>query len=193
MKVALIPCAPTEWSRAGRLMGRVALEPLSADGPDWIEWVESMRAARIGQIYHAPDELSTAVGRRLAKALGVGVRKSSELDEVDLGLWSGLTDEQLEVRYAAAHEQLCEAPLSVQPPEGEPFVEAFKRIQKAAKARLKRNGHEAIGFVMRPISLALMRYALQHQPGAAEVWRFAASVQKPLIVEPEGSTKMLAS
>src|SRR5262249_44666308 len=137
-------------------------------------------------IYHSPDELATKTARIVAQALGVKTRKLADLAEVDMGLWAGLTDDELKKRYASAHHELTEAPLHVSPPEGEDLAAAGVRLSSALQRLLKKNGMAAIALVERPVSLALTRRVLQ---GGAEsqIWDEAREISSPVIVETNGA------
>lgn len=160
MKFALIPTGACDWRQTGRLLGRVQLS-LTTDGEKQCrEFADDIRAAGIATVYHGRDELSKDTAKRVARALDAATRSTDKLLEVDLGLWAGLTDGDLKSRYATAHRQLCESPLTVRPPEGEPLADAADRLETYLRRTLRRNGKTPIAFVMRPVSLAIARCVL---------------------------------
>lgn len=182
MKVVLIPCGPTNWSAQGRLLGRVELSLSDAGRERLGDWAAQLKPHGLARIMHAPDELSTHTAKMLAGKLDVATRAASELHEVDIGLWAGLTESELKARYAKAHRQLVESPLSVSPPGGEELKTAAERVSTALRKRLKRNGKETVGFVMRPFSLALARCALgELEP--KQLWA-AQQTNDPVVIEP---------
>jgi broad specificity phosphatase PhoE len=164
MKIALIPCAASEWQEQHRLLGRAELPPSPHAEADSLAWVEPLRSLDLREIYHGPDELATRTAGWLAGRLQVSTRLVRSLAEVDLGLWTGLTEDELEARYASAHRELCEAPLNVSAPAGESFAEADQRLRAFLGKQLKRNGARALGLVLRPVALALARAALAGEP-----------------------------
>lgn len=186
MKVVLIPCAATEWRDEGRLLGRVEVPP-SAEGERLAAtWVDSLREHGIELIYHSPDELATKTAKIVGKALGVKTKKLADLAEVDMGLWSGLTEEDLRKRYASAHHELTEAPLHVSPPNGEDLAAAEERLTTVVQKLLRKNGMEAIALVERPVSLALTRRLLQGGE-SSQIWDAAQHISEPVIVEMNGA------
>ncbi len=182
MKVALIPCATTEWREEGRLLGRVEI-PVSVAGQQKCGgWVAGLAAAGLQRIYHAPDELATQTASLLADQLGVPVKPLDELAEVDVGLWAGLTDEQLRARFASAHRELREAPLNVVPPAGEGLSDAAARLENCVRKVIRRNGNTAIGIVTRPLGLALLKCALAGGE-FSELWEQARGADEPVILD----------
>lgn len=186
MKVVLIPCCATEWRDEGRLLGRVEVSPSAEGERAAATWVDSLRPHNIELIYHSPDELATRTAKIVAKALGVKTKKLEELAEVDIGLWAGLTEDDLRKRYASAHHELTEAPLHVSPPDGEDLAAAEERLSTAVQRILKKNGKVAIALVERPLSLALTRRVLQ-RGDPARVWEGFKQITEPIVVETNGS------
>jgi len=185
MKVALIPCAGSDWREQGRLLGRVELSP-AAGGPGLcVEWAEQLRSVRLTRVFHSPDELCTRAGQTIARRLNVLAKALDELVEVDVGLWAGLTEQQLKKRYATAHRELCESPLNVSPPEGESFRAAVARVRACLGKRIRRNGRAGLGLVMRPLSLAMARCLLE-QGEITKVWEMSQSADEPVVVECAG-------
>ena len=182
MKVALIPCATTEWRDEGRLLGRVELPPDRRNEEQCIHWAEQLRTLELKQIFHAPDELATRMAALVGRKLVIPTKPNDDLAEVDVGLWAGLTEAQLKSRYASAYRQLCESPLNVNPPGGESLGAANTRLRAFLKKQIKRNGRTALGLVLRPVSLAMAWCALDHhQP--AEIWEKAKQTTQPIILE----------
>jgi broad specificity phosphatase PhoE len=189
MTIALIPCACTEWQTEGRLLGRVELTPTADGEAQCLHWIEQLKALGLKQIHHGPDELCTRTAELLARKLLVPTKAVRNLAEVDVGLWAGLTDAELESRYASAHHELCDAPLNVTPPQGEDLAEADARLKGFLKKELKRNGQAALGLVLRPVSFALARCALEHRD-PSKLWETVRSVREPVIIEvPSGPAK----
>lgn len=182
MKVALIPCAATEWHEKGRLLGRVELPPTPAGLDECNRWAEGLQALELRQIYHAPDDLATRTAELVGRKLLVPTKAARGLAEVDLGLWAGLTEEDLKSRYISTHRELCESPLNVSPPDGESLGAADARLKAFLKKQLKRNGQAAVGMVLRPVSFAMARYALEGREPST-VWDATRQVREPVVIE----------
>lgn len=184
MKVALIPCGTTEWREEGRLLGRVELPLTSAGRERCGHWAVQLRALGLKRILHAPDELATQTAATLARQLSVPTKALEDLAEVDLGLWTGLTEAQLKTRFASAHRELREAPLNVNPPGGESLRGAADRLIACIRKQLKKNGKKAIGVVLRPLSLALARSELVGGE-LSDLWESTADADEPVVIECE--------
>jgi broad specificity phosphatase PhoE len=182
MKVVLIPCAATEWRQEGRLLGRVELSPCTEARKQCEHWAAELKSAGLAQIYYGPDELSRETARWLGQRLAVPTKCSEQLAEVDLGLWAGLTDQQLKARFASAHRELREAPLHVNPPQGENLGAADQRLQAFVRKQMKRNGTAAVGLVLRPISFAMLWRRLAGEQ-APEVWEGARDSLRPVVID----------
>ena len=148
MKIVLFPTAECEWRNKGRLLGRVELSPTDNGLAQGAGWAEQVAELGVKAIYHAPDELSQLTADAIGKPLDAARKSVDGLLEPDVGLWAGLTDEQLKSRFATAHRELEEAPLNIRPPEGEAFAKAFERLEAAIRKQIGRNGIPAIGFVL---------------------------------------------
>ena len=113
-----------------------------------------LRALGLERILHAPDELATQTAAVLARQLSVPTKALDDLAEVDLGLWTGLTEAQLKTRFASAHRELREAPLNVNPPGGESLSARRRPADRRASASSsRRTAKTAIGVVLRPDQL----------------------------------------
>lgn len=182
MKVVLIPCAATEWREDGRLLGRVELSPCTDAEQQCEKWAAELKFAGLAQIYYGPDELARETAQCLGRRLTVPTKRAEQLAEVDLGLWSGLTDQQLKSRYASAHRELREAPLNVNPPEGENLGDADERLRAFVRKQVKRNGKAAVGLVLRPISFAMLWRRLAGGE-APEIWEAARNSLHPVVID----------
>jgi broad specificity phosphatase PhoE len=131
-------------------------------------------------LFHPADDLAANTAAIIGSALGVEMRRADEFDEVDLGVWTGLTLEQFETRYESAYHELRDAPLTVRPPDGESMADALQRLRAGIAKRLKRASGPA-GILLRPLALALVRH-IAGQIGADEIWE-AAQQDVPVLVE----------
>ncbi|MBK8914431.1 MAG: histidine phosphatase family protein [Phycisphaerales bacterium] len=183
MIVVLTPCAPSEWRAEGRLLGRVELS-VSAEAPERLEqWAAVLKSLPVARIYHGPDELATRTARELGKRSRISVRKLAGLAAVDVGLWAGLSDADLENRFESTYHELLESPFHVTAPQGENLGEAADRLEAALRRATRGlREDEAVAVVLRPLALSLLR---QRLTGAEEtrVWESLGEADEPVIVE----------
>jgi broad specificity phosphatase PhoE len=182
MKVALIPCGTTEWDDEGRLLGRIELPLTSAGHARVARWAAGLKAGGLKRILHAPDELATQTATILARQLAAPTKALDELAEVDLGLWTGLTESELKTRFGSAHRELREAPLNVIPPGGESLRVAADRLLSGIRKQLKKNGPGVVGVVLRPFSLALVRAGLSGSE-PTDLWEATRGAGDPVVIE----------
>lgn len=182
MNIALIPCAGTEWHAAGRLLGRAEVLPTPAGEQACLRWLAALGALKLKRIFHSPDGLARRTAELLGRKLLVPAKETAALAEVDLGLWAGLTEQQIESRYESAHRELAEAPLNVIPPGGEALGDAEARLEEFLRKQGKRNSQAAIGLVLRPVLLGIARCVLAGC-AASEIWETARHVDEPVIIE----------
>jgi broad specificity phosphatase PhoE len=189
MKLVLVPCGATEWHAEGRLLGRVEL-PLTQQGRrDCAAWAEQLRRMSLGRIYHSSDELATQTASAIAERLAVPLKALEGLDEVDVGLWVGLTDDELESRFESAHHELREEPLNVNPPLGESLSAAAERVLASIRKCIQapgRRGCDCVGVVLRPLSFALARCALEGGD-MSRWWELARDTQQPVMISCNGA------
>jgi broad specificity phosphatase PhoE len=181
--LVLIPWAETEWSAAGRVAGGTPL-PLTENGRSVARhWAESMAAAGPGTLYSSEEQTSVDVARVIASRTGGTCKIVPDLAEVDVGLWDGLTVEELKRRYPKTFKKWNADPSSVCPPEGEELEHARGRIFRAFEAILRKGDGQCIGVVLGPLAFALARCWLE----TAEVCDLHAMVHtEPLRFESAG-------
>ncbi len=185
MKVALIPCGTTEWHDEGRLLGRVELPLTEAGTQQCASWAQRLEALNLRRILHSPDELSRQTAACVGRRLSVPIKTLEDLVEVDIGLWTGLTETQLKSRYPTAHRELRDKPMNVRPPGGEELSAAAARIDACIRKQFRKNGEAAVGIVMRPFSLAMTRHVLEGGE-LGKVWETARQLNEPMVIEYDG-------
>lgn len=164
--IALIASGATDWQQSGRLQGNTDL-PLSSEAPSMI----GDQAARhnlprpVRVIHCAPDEASRQTADLYAARLGEAkVKPVDALSEVDLGLWQGLTEQQLADRYARAYAQWHSDPAHVSAPEGEELADAADRLTAAISKLVPRSTSEPLVLVLRPLALNICAAWLAGEP-----------------------------
>ncbi len=189
MNLTLVPVGECEWRIEGRLLGRAELSLTEHGEQQAAEWARQLTGRGVAKVFHSPDELATRTAEIIAGALGTSSKALEEVSEVDFGLWTGLTDEQLEARFQSAHRQLHEAPLSVTPPNGEEFVAAADRARQRILKMSKRLAGQSVVLVLRPMILALTRWVIE-RGDAAVLWQDAAAPSELRSYAPLDSTPL---
>ena len=123
----LIRHAQTSWNEENRLQGRTDMS-LSPLGRQQAECLGSCFASRhVKGIFTSALQRSRQTAQAIAAGNGHGVSPiiEPELAEMHLGVWEGLTPEEIDARFENAYQQWKIRPSSVVIPGGEP-LEAFR-------------------------------------------------------------------
>lgn len=88
---------------------------------------------------------------------------------MDLGLWEGILEDEIEARYPSACRLWLDQPQLVQPPKGEAFADADARIRLAVSRVFERAERTPILIVCRPLSYAMATCWLAGRP-STDVW-----------------------
>jgi probable phosphoglycerate mutase len=148
-RVVLIAAGPTPWDVEGRLVGSRPL-PLTAEALDAIQHLLESLSPPVHSVYRAADnEASDQTARLVAKHFNLRVRDNPALDGLQLGLWEGLTAEEVRFRFPTVFQQWLENPLAVVPPDGEPLTSAIDRTHEALARILRRNRGQSIVLALR--------------------------------------------
>lgn len=157
----LIPWAQTDWQASGRFASATPVE-INSEGQQQIsQWAEDLATGAARVIYaldrHPADQTATGLARRL----DLKVKFAEGLEEVSMGLWEGLTSEELERRFARSYKQWVDDPESICPPEGETIHEGADRLMETVRSLARRHENECFAVVVGPLGVAALRCALE--------------------------------
>jgi broad specificity phosphatase PhoE len=162
-RAVLIEAGPTPWDIEGRIVGSASL-PLTAEAMDAIRHRVDSLAHPLSSVYRAAaNEACDQASKIIAQKFRLRPRKQSELEELHLGLWQGLSPEVVRTRFPTVYRQWEEQPLAVTPPEGEPLEAAIIRIRTALGQILRRNKGLTVGLTLRPMALQIAAGVLTGQ------------------------------
>lgn len=175
----LVRAGESIWQREHRLQGRADL-PLSAEGRAAIlaELAQfgpgptspSAPGHELAAVHHPPDEGATETAAIVARAAGSRTKALRELADPDLGLLDGLTLDVFEERFPTRHRQWQEEPLSLVPPEGEPLIDARRRVLDELARLAKKHRGKEFAVVLHPLALGFARCALADRSGR-DLWK----------------------
>jgi len=155
-RIILIHAGPTPWDAEGRLTGNHT-QPLTDDAHRAIESLVPKLPENVAAVYRCKsNEACDEVAKLVAKRYRLKPRHSDALDAVNLGLWQGLTHDQLRFRFATAFPRWEENPASVIPPNGESFDQALSRLDHAARNIVRRDRGKTIVIAMRPMAQQML-------------------------------------
>ena len=97
--IVLVRHGETDWNRDRRFQGHADI-PLNTAGLDQVrELADRLAGHAFSIVYTSPLRRASESAQLLAARLGVEVRPSDALKEVDVGAWSGLTVPEVEDRF----------------------------------------------------------------------------------------------
>lgn len=193
IRVLLVRSGATEWDRAGRLGGSADLPMCDAGRAALLAELAAMGDVRLRAVYTGEDEGSRESAALIASATDSKVKVVADLREPGLGLWEGLSEQDLETRFPSAARQWREDPGSVAVPGGEDLHEAMARLSEHVRKALTsaaRSG-ESVALVLRPMALGLVLCAAAGKP-AGEMWKMAEAAPNLLWLTLNSSTFRLS-
>lgn len=156
-RLILIPTAQTDWQAQGRLVGDADL-PLNEVGHrQAIADGQALAVLKPALIRSGPEQAARQTASFIAHELRLRSRPVTELRELDLGHWEGLTLDDFSERFTKIYRQWREDPRSVEPPEGETIPAAAARLGDAVRRIVKRHPDQVVALVVGPFANAILR------------------------------------
>lgn len=153
----LVPWGETTWSAAGRLGGRSSGTLSEAGLAAVAIWAERISARSVTLVFSSEEQTSVEVAKAIAAKADVPRKTIADLAEVDVGLWDGLTTEELTKRYAKTFKQWRADRSSVQPPQGEDGETVMARLSAALKRITKKYPERTAVVVLGPLAFTFAR------------------------------------
>jgi broad specificity phosphatase PhoE len=110
----------------------------------------------------------------IGKRLKIRAKTAEGLEEIDLGLWEGLTQDEMKKRFAKAYKQWKDDPTSIRPPEGEALAVAGERLGEALHRLSRKHHNSCFALVLGPLALAAVRCQLEGR-GYDSFWELHAN------------------
>ena len=144
MKVLLVSPGQTDWSRQQRIKGNLDV-PLSPAGMAAVEKLTRKLGSGPVRIVYCPTTLDgRQTARIIARITHAKVCPRKELNDLDQGLWQGLTVEELRRRHPHVYARWVQSPNSVLPPGGEDLSMAFGRVRTVVDELKRKRRDEAV-------------------------------------------------
>jgi len=135
--------------------------PLSRTGVERMERAGGFLASfKIDRVYTSSLSRSIESGRIVARALSLDVQIDPAFDEVDFGLWEGLSFLEIRERYPKELGLWMEDPGAHPPPQGESFRHARKRSMEGLRRIVKDSRESTIAIVAHAGILRSMIFSL---------------------------------
>jgi probable phosphoglycerate mutase len=137
-EIVLIRPGCTDFELQNRIQGSLDL-PLNLRGRAEVhDIVDQLQGLPLQCIYTSPSEPAHSTAAAIGDNLGIPVKESDDLRNVDQGLWEGLQIDEIRRKYPKVFKQWEDAPETICPPEGEPIPTVIERVRKALRKPMKR-------------------------------------------------------
>jgi alpha-ribazole phosphatase/probable phosphoglycerate mutase len=119
-----------------------------------------LSAFTLDRIYTSTLSRSIDSGRIIANSQGIDIEVAPAFDEVDFGVWEGLSFEEIRERYPEDLRLWLKDPATYPPPRGESFKNAQRRSMGALRKIIAEHNGQQIGVVAHGGILRIMIFAL---------------------------------
>jgi broad specificity phosphatase PhoE len=152
-KITFISHGATVYSEENRISDNEKYPPLNEAGQEEIEricqWLKK-RGIKNDKIYASSSLRTVQTARMVSKVYKKDFEVIDSLTPRKMGVWSGLTYDDVESKYPQLLEKLHSNPCSFCPDDGETVVEFDKRISKILGKVVKENIGNRIIIVTHP-------------------------------------------
>ena len=141
--IVLVRHGETDWNRDRRFQGHADI-PLNAAGVEQVrELAEQLSGETFSIVYTSPLRRASESAALLGERLGLEVRPSDALMEVDVGAWSGLTVDEVEERFPEGFARWVEW-RSAGWSDGETYEQLGRRVVNGLKEIAEMHGGERV-------------------------------------------------
>ena len=145
VRLILVRHGQVEWNRVERFRGRADLE-LNETGL----WQAQALAKRIREdfvvdaIYSSPLRRARQTAEAIARETNLPIRVLDGLNDLDYGDWTGLTPEEVAVRYPQLYDLWLTKPEQLPIPGGETFDDVRRRALAAVEEVVSRHEGQTV-------------------------------------------------
>ncbi len=162
MRLLIARHAVTDWNVQGRLQGRTDID-LNAEGIRQARALAGrLGAERIDRLFSSPTRRATRTAMPIAESHGIALEIDEDLHEGHMGLWEGLTWEEVAARYPGHLRDRERVGPAYKGHEGESVLEVAARARRFF-GRLKEKAPEAAVCIVTHAALA--RHLIVHAMG----------------------------
>ncbi|MGW8256488.1 MAG: histidine phosphatase family protein [Thermoguttaceae bacterium] len=157
LQIVLIRPGTTDYDLQDRIQGNLDI-PLNEQGmADATRVAEELRSQGLDALYASTSEPALQTAKTLARSLGLRLRRLDRMQNLNHGLWQGMTIKDVRYKQPKVYRQWQEQPELVCPPEGEMLSAAEERVQCAMLKLLKKHKEGVVGICVSEPLLSLVR------------------------------------
>ena len=152
----LVRHGQTDWNTEFRIQGSLD-KPLNATGIEQAhELAQKLADTHFDAIYSSPARRAHQTASAIAQLLGLPIRTDDRLKEINLGLWEGLTWQQVQDRYPEMFAKRRSDPVHFAPEGAETYGDLARRMVQAANDIALAHPGERVLVVSHGMSLATL-------------------------------------
>jgi len=182
LDLLLIRHGETEWNKDKVFRGLMDMR-LNATGIAQADaTAEALKDIVFDAVYTSPLKRAMVTARRIAKPHEIELRVGDGFSDMHFGSWQGLTEAQVQERYAPMLRKWKESPAKFRAPGGESTKKAWKRVNSQLREVLFTHGTGTVVIVSHRVPLKMMTAYLlkqkrdtinqiRHDPCAISVFR----------------------
>lgn len=178
----LVRHGQTDWNTEFRIQGSID-KPLNARGIEQAnELAQKLKEVHFDAIYSSPAKRAYQTASAIAKQLGLPIRTDDRLKEISLGLWEGLTWQQVQERYPEMFAKRKADPVHFAPDGAETYGDLARRMVLAANDIAFAHPGERVLVVSHGMSLATLLSKDNGSP-LSDAYHLVPQNATPMVIE----------
>ncbi len=170
LRLLLVLPGTTDYDQQKRIKGSLDM-PLNREGFHEVEQtVAALGGQWIDVIYSSPCQAAVQTAEQLSRNGEIRVKITYELRNLDRGLWSGKTVDEMKSRQPTIYRQWLENPESISPPGGETIAEARQRITKFVKKLRRKHRDGVVAMVVSEPFVSIIRMVVHARESMGNLW-----------------------
>lgn len=143
----------TKWNVEKRMQGWKD-SPLTELGIQQAKWLEErLKDTKLDVIYSSPINRALSTAQIVNNKRHIPIYTDLRLREINMGIWEGLTQDEIEELYGEELYNFWNAPKSYKPYDGETFCQVIQRTEEFIKEIISGNIGKDILIVTHTIAL----------------------------------------
>ncbi|ADC89511.1 Phosphoglycerate mutase [Thermocrinis albus DSM 14484] len=156
VKLFVVRHAESTWNPEGRYQGLLDPE-LSQRGLQQARLLaEALRNVPFDVIYSSPLRRTYLTALEIAKGRDVHVVKDERIREIDHGVWSGLTVEEVKRRFPETFRMWMEEPHRTSFEGGESLTDVYRRVADFVEEIKRKHQHQTVAVVSHTVPIRAM-------------------------------------
>ncbi|TET40003.1 MAG: histidine phosphatase family protein [Dehalococcoidia bacterium] len=146
-RIILVRHGQTEWNREERFRGRVDIDLDETGVRQAQAAAEKIARWDVAAIYSSPLKRAMATAQIIASRLGLPVEPLHGINDMDFGIWQGLSIEEARRRYRELFDLWRYSPQRLEIPEGETLEDVQRRAVATIDDLVARHQNETVALV----------------------------------------------